>query len=567
MIAGFAQGLQQAQQMQQQREQLEIQKLYAAAQAQEATAKTKQMDIETKLLQNKLKTSNLFLPQLEQELGGGAVPSGMPAPTQSAQGFAPAQFTVNLPGSQRIPSTDEQAALFNRQPNLMDAIRQVGERMGAVRAPVLKGPSRVESFTTPNTLPPEQPGPTAGASPTLPQGGGMQLLTGLDQQTKMAVLGLLANGDVAGAARMAQEAHQKQVPSINRPINPQESLELGVFNELFPQKGEAFIATHGRAPTVGEVQTLLQPKETVLWNAEVRKRMHEERLAEQAAQGREAKVIERESESLKPAGKESDNWLDPDTLRPAPPSTPNKDLNQGYVHIDNQQKPGLKQVQALTRALGEVEEIGNRIMRRQSGKSWLDAIHGGLQIAKFKLADISGDPDIKALRSALSRVTVPFAKLQGDTANIAVAERMIVTGSISDDTDSFESLLTKIQSIRDGLRDGLTAQGFNGDKLVPESAFAPPETPPEKPMPPSGRRMSVPAPSSSKQSTPQPSTQKQAKPLSPPTLADLQGFKKILGQPRDENEEQVTKRVMAGEWSPEDGIAEIRRLRTERGRD
>lgn len=173
-------------------------------------------------------------------------------------------------------------------------------------------------------------------------------------------------------------------------------------------------------------------------------------------------AVEIEMALQKPVGKEHDNWLDAKTLQPAKPNMKMGDVQAGaYVHVDDTQKSGLSQVTSVLQNLDKLEEIADRLLRKRYGKGWIDLPTGIAQSVTLQAKELAGDPDAQLAQSLIARSTVPLNKLQGDTANMAVAEREIISKAMFSKSDTVESMRGKIDDIRESLYSSLNRHGFD----------------------------------------------------------------------------------------------------------
>lgn len=174
-------------------------------------------------------------------------------------------------------------------------------------------------------------------------------------------------------------------------------------------------------------------------------------------------------EMARPLAGESQLYRNPKTMEAAPANLPKQDaIKQGYVPVLSQQVPAMTQIRTVFNYLNEIQNAADKLFRQRTGKAWTEVPKGVGQKALLGLKEFEGDPNYEKMKSALIQITVPMAKLQGDAANIAVAEREMIATAIVKSTDSVQSAAAKIDMIRDALNTTLQGFGFALDQIPPE---------------------------------------------------------------------------------------------------
>lgn len=194
--------------------------------------------------------------------------------------------------------------------------------------------------------------------------------------------------------------------------------------------------------------------------AEVQKQTKADQARERAEAAALVGIAVNESKQGYRLGEKHDNWINVETLTSAKPNQTLDDMAQGYIHIDEQRKPAMMQIRTLVNGLKTLEDVANRLLRNRTGYTLWDAPTGVVQSLVLSTKELAGDPDAQLLNSVITRITVPQAKLQGDAANVAVAEREMLGKSMLDKNDTVESMRAKINDIKYAMESILLGMGF-----------------------------------------------------------------------------------------------------------
>jgi hypothetical protein len=144
-----------------------------------------------------------------------------------------------------------------------------------------------------------------------------------------------------------------------------------------------------------------------------------------------------------------------------PVRTPTELMGKGYVTVKPDQVGTLNQLTLVESALDDINQLGNKVLREATGYTFLDAPKGVMQMGVMGIKKkMAGNVDLERLDSAIQRIQAPMNRLQGDTANIAVAEREMLSKSIFKDADTVESLNGKIKDIKKSLASVKKQMGF-----------------------------------------------------------------------------------------------------------
>lgn len=428
---GLSQGIQQGQERKRQRELLDLQKKQLTAQATQMDVENEFTKLQVSALGEKLK-AEAALP--EAMAGSGGPPPAPLAP--GAQGpVPPADFQPPL-DMQRLRSLGLMAQRAGYDPaQLFQTMALADPRIRQV----LQGKQLIHL----------KPDETLGQ--LSPEGQFTTLATGV-QKPKVPSFGDAVESVSSELFNLPfTDLNQPQKESVNQTIQARKMEAKGFGDTVESVSSELFdssFAGLSQAQKARVNQTVQARKVDVAGSAEIMKHN-----------------IVREQ----PLGKEHDNWLDPETLLPAPANLKTGQANERFVHIDNQQKPAIAQIRSTAADLARLEELGNTVLRKYYGKSLRDVPASLAQTINLNTKQFSGDPTVQEMNSIVTRLTVPLAKLQGDTANVAVSEREMIGSSIFSTQDTVESLRAKLLRLRLSIARTMDGMGLAGSAFIADT--------------------------------------------------------------------------------------------------
>lgn len=154
-------------------------------------------------------------------------------------------------------------------------------------------------------------------------------------------------------------------------------------------------------------------------------------------------------------------WRDPETAKAASSAmTTRQAQTKGYVKLRPDQLEVMNQSEVIDKGLQEVKKIVEKKFRPPSGTPIGEFLGAMIQTGKLAALRASGDPDIMKMDSIITRLTAPLVKSQGDTANIAVAERDMFARSLVNNQASASAILANLDNVIQATRSVRQKMGF-----------------------------------------------------------------------------------------------------------
>jgi len=152
---------------------------------------------------------------------------------------------------------------------------------------------------------------------------------------------------------------------------------------------------------------------------------------------------------------------DPETGKAAPTGTTFRQATkQGLVKLRPDQLEVMNQSEVIDKGLQEVKKIVEKKFRPPSGTPLGEFLGAMIQTGKLAALRAMGDPDIMKMDSIITRLTAPLVKSQGDTANIAVAEREMFARSLVNNQASAPAILANLDNVIQATRSVRQKMGF-----------------------------------------------------------------------------------------------------------
>lgn len=141
-------------------------------------------------------------------------------------------------------------------------------------------------------------------------------------------------------------------------------------------------------------------------------------------------------------------WRNKDTGEAAPASLTTRQAQDGdYVKVRPDQVETINQYATIDDGLREVKDIAKRLFSPKKKTAMGEAWRSMTQAAKLAFLRATGDEDMLKMDSIITRLTAPLVKSQGDTANIAVAEREMFKQALVNNRASTEAVLANLDNV------------------------------------------------------------------------------------------------------------------------
>lgn len=166
-------------------------------------------------------------------------------------------------------------------------------------------------------------------------------------------------------------------------------------------------------------------------------------------------------------------WRHPETGKAASAAmTTRQAQNNSYVKITSGQLETLNQLEVIDTGLNEIKTLASKLLSPQRKTGMGEAWRAASQTAKLAFLRATGDPDVVKMDSIIDRLTAPLVKSQGDTANIAVAEREMFKKALVNNQASIESVLGNLDNVIKATRSAQKMMGFKDKDSFVENAVA-----------------------------------------------------------------------------------------------
>lgn len=164
---------------------------------------------------------------------------------------------------------------------------------------------------------------------------------------------------------------------------------------------------------------------------------------------------------------------DPETGKAAPTGTTFRQATkQGLVKLRPDQLEVMNQSEVIDKGLQEIKKIVEKKFRPPAGTPIGEFLGAMIQTGKLAALRASGDPDIMKMDSIITRLTAPLVKSQGDTANIAVAEREMFAHSLVNNQASAPAILSNLDNVIAATRSVRQKMGFTDPDSMKQALVA-----------------------------------------------------------------------------------------------
>lgn len=141
-------------------------------------------------------------------------------------------------------------------------------------------------------------------------------------------------------------------------------------------------------------------------------------------------------------------WRDPYTGQAASATTTTREAqNSHMVKLRPDQVETINQLNSIDNGLEVVKQISKKVLSPKADSPAGEILRSLGQTAYLKYLRATGDPDMTLMDSIVSRLTAPLVKSQGDTANIAVAEREMFAQALVNNQASTEAVLGNLDNV------------------------------------------------------------------------------------------------------------------------
>ena len=145
-------------------------------------------------------------------------------------------------------------------------------------------------------------------------------------------------------------------------------------------------------------------------------------------------------------------WIDPNTGERANAADTLKGVREkGFVPITQSGISSSATAKAALAQLEEYKELAPRLLVKGSGDTAKDIVRIKTNKARLFAKRQAGDPDAKRLEALFGAIAT-LARATGDTANVAVAERMFLKNFVFTEDDTLESATAKVDQAERILR-------------------------------------------------------------------------------------------------------------------
>jgi hypothetical protein len=154
-------------------------------------------------------------------------------------------------------------------------------------------------------------------------------------------------------------------------------------------------------------------------------------------------------------------WRDPVSGRAASPQmTENQARTQNFVKLRPDQVETFNQLSTIDNGLQEVKTLAKGLFTPETGSVGAEILRTVGQRGYLAYLRGVGDKRIVKMDSIVSRLTAPLVKSQGDTANIAVAERQMFASALVNNNASLEAILGNLDNVVDMTKNARKLMGF-----------------------------------------------------------------------------------------------------------
>lgn len=163
-------------------------------------------------------------------------------------------------------------------------------------------------------------------------------------------------------------------------------------------------------------------------------------------------------------------WRDPVSGRAADAQmTENQARRDKFVKLRPDQVETFNQLSTIDTGLEEVKELSKSLFKPETGTVGNEILRSVGQRGYLAYLRGVGDKRILKLDSIVTRLTAPLVKSQGDTANIAVAERQMFSSSLVNNAASLEAVLGNLDNVVTATKNARKLMGFQSREAFVDS--------------------------------------------------------------------------------------------------
>ncbi len=242
----------------------------------------------------------------------------------------------------------------------------------------------------------------------------------------------------------------KQALQASKPIDLNNRLESLAAVESVRRFGRPMTFSQIAAADPDFAQTLRQQAEITepnqIYNYQ-QDQILQRQLAGAGPLAARAEAAKREVDRDQPLA-EPQLWRHPETGDAAPADMTTREAQtRRYVKLRPDQVETINQYSTIDDGLREVKQIASRVLSPKAKTPLGEAWRSMSQTAKLAYLRAVGDKDMLMLDSIITRLTAPLVKSQGDTANIAVAEREMFRQALVNNQASTEAVLANLDNV------------------------------------------------------------------------------------------------------------------------
>lgn len=192
-----------------------------------------------------------------------------------------------------------------------------------------------------------------------------------------------------------------------------------------------------------------------------------EQAKRQIAVAAPVKTAQMEAERDQPIN-EPQLWRDPYSGKAADPQMTTRQAQEGkFVKLRPDQVETVNQLDVIDQGLQKIKDISKKVMSARRNDPLAEAARAISQTAYLYYLRKVGDENMVKLDSTVARLTAPLVKSQGDTANIAVAEREMFAKALVNNQASSEAVLANLDDVLETTRSARQMMGFKStEELV-----------------------------------------------------------------------------------------------------
>lgn len=162
-------------------------------------------------------------------------------------------------------------------------------------------------------------------------------------------------------------------------------------------------------------------------------------------------------------------WRDPYTGKAASGTMTTREAqNQKFVKLRPDQVETVNQLATIDDGLESIKQISKKVLRPEKGSLAANTLAAMGQTAYLAMLRLSGNADVLKLDREIAFLTAPLVKSQGDTANIAVAEREMIKQALVNNQASSDAVIANLEGLQASIKKARGMMGFSDVKELVE---------------------------------------------------------------------------------------------------